>query len=202
MVLGVEVRQVMPTLEQRALPFDCLECGTKLLSEWVWRHVDREAAKAQGFARHDGGKLCSRCHIAARRAGKARLHRPPQPPTIFACLDCGRKCSTTDTRKRYPDLCEETVAGAAGRCYRDYKIHLGHQPGGRNYVRSKLREERREAFLDDWELLRDDGVLPRVAARRIGVKYGTFLTRLMRARKAGDQRGSLVPFARDMRDTS
>ena len=50
--------------------------------------------------------------------------------------------------------------------------------------------------LDEWVLLRDDGISVRDAAPRLGMTFPALDQHLVRARRRGDPRGNRKPFGR------
>ena len=89
-----------------------------------------------------------------------------------------------------------TVAGSSGYCMRDYKsVFQGRR------TREDQRAER-DSYLEDWEMMRDSGETLKNATKRLDLTESAMYNMLRKARLRGDKRGSLVPFAHDMRQAS
>lgn len=168
-------------------------CDAKLLSDYIWRRINRARARSLGFARHDGCDLCTRHYQQALRASMPRQSsgRQSVPPKVRECRTCGVLYATKEARQHNPDIAAKTVRGCAGYCHRHYQQHRRHDD---DYL---TREERNEMVLEDWVMMRDDGLTDlSIAAGRLGYTVGGLKKLLYRARKVGDPRGSLKPFGR------
>lgn len=97
----------------------------------------------------------------ARCAVRMRPHRSPSAPGAWAEVHAGR--------------------GLCARCYHRVR-HLGQLADYPTLVRS------RDDLLEDYVVLRDEGLSWRACAQRLGMRYPSFETAMCRARAAGDPR--------------
>lgn len=175
---------------------NCRACGRTMMSDHAWK----AGVRPPGTTYHTGLGLCQRDHSRWLRNGTTeyvgvRKNRPKtlEEVPIYRCETCKREICSRYFRKRFPELEERCITmarrDACATCY-----EKARENG--TFVRvSRSAEE----VLEDWEFLRDDGVSVAQAAERMGMKLSTLKRALERARAKGDPRGSLVPFAHDMR---
>lgn len=98
---------------------------------------------------------------------------------MSTCLDCGRT-----TVNRYLELPAAVTASGRGLCRRCYSRH--ERRG--TLVDFPRTTRSRDELLDDWVLLREQGLDRRAAAARMGMTYSAFDRALVRARSKGDPR--------------
>lgn len=178
----------------------CRVCGVPMISEYAWK----KKLRPRGIAPHIGKGLCGKHWSRAKRLGdpaaptpapwNARPERAEDVPEQH-CQECGHLVAHRRTLARFPALREKgwVVLAGQGLCSTCYR---------RAWEKGTLERINRTAddVLDEWVWLRDDGYADvRIAAKRMGMTYAALDKALWRARKRGDQRGSLVPFAHDMR---
>lgn len=189
--------------ERSKLIGHCKACKAPMISEYAWNRYP--SARPEGFRPHVAKGLCNVHYDRLQRTGHTEYVGPrrlsgPDQVLVHQCTDCGKTMVSNQYRARWPELAEKHLAmGGRGLCRRDYGIRLrnGTLPPG-NSGRRPMEET-----LEDWEMLRDDGVTSlEVAAARMGMSLAALDQALYRARKKGDPRGSLVPFAHDMRRTA
>lgn len=175
-------------------------CGIPMLSEWRWERIGR--SHKVGFAAHRGKGLCSKHFHRKNRTGTTAYTGPkrssilsPADVPVYRCTKCkGTMCSQI-FRRRWDEMRDaHRQMGTKDLCHRCYQaaVRVGDRPERQNRSADEV--------LDEWVWLRDDGVTDvKIAAGRIGMTWKALDKALYRARKRGDQRGSLVPFAHDMR---
>lgn len=176
---------------------DCRHCGTPMMTQHAWRAGRRPA----GYACHMGRGLCDADYTRWRRngslarrplAGLSKVNSPDEVP-VYTCTDCDRPMVSHSYLERWPELTERFERlGSKLYCATHYRNRM---KAGTLERTTRSREE----VLEDWAFLRDDGVPLDIAARRMGMKQKTLEQALYRARKRGDERGSLIPFAHDVR---
>lgn len=98
------------------------------------------------------------------------------------CVECG--CGMTPNKNKRPAKGTRRHSGR-GLCTACYRRLLDH---GRLHEHER-RSMPRDMLLDDWVLLRDQGVRPVDAADRLGVSWDALDRALCRALAAGDPRG-------------
>lgn len=175
-------------------------CGVPMLSEWRWERIGR--SYKVGFSPHRGRGLCKVHYNRVTRHGSTEYVGPkrstiltPADVPVYRCTTCKASMVSQAFRRRWPELRDaHRQMGTKDLCHRCYQaaVKAGDRPERKNRSADEV--------LDEWVWLRDDGVADvKVAARRMGMTWKALDKALYRARKRGDQRGSLVPFAHDMR---
>lgn len=156
----------------------CEACGVPMMSKDRWTKLGRAAAEVfyPGFKPKGADGLCRAHHARKLRSGS------PIPAPVPAPV---RTCSLPECSEPHD---------ARGLCKSHYKAAWGR---GQFETKPSLSAE---DVLDDWALIRDAGETNvRRAAERIGMTWKALDQALYRARKKGDPRGSLQPYAHDMR---
>ena len=167
------------TREYPVLIGHCSVCKAPMMSKDRWSHMGRAAAERwyPGYTYHGARGLCAAHHAREKRTG--------DPRGIEARPKSTRTCSR--------EGCDEPH-DARDLCRAHY-----HQARKRGDFETRPKRSY-EDTLDDWVLIRDyDGADVRRAADRMGMTFSALDKALYRARKRGDLRGSLTPFAHDMR---
>lgn len=103
------------------------------------------------------------------------------------CVDCRRKI--TPQKRAHEGQPRHAGRGLCTAC------HSRHKYNG-TLLDFERKSWPRDLLLDEWVLLRDDGVRPRQAAARLGVTYDALDRALCRALARGDDRGQRHAFAR------
>lgn len=170
-------------------------CGISMLGDTTWRNAS--PAAREGFARHGGRGLCSKHYNRLMQAGRIEL-APARPRSTYVrdCASCDRPMASQATKpEERGDRPVHRARGLCSACYQAVKR------AGRleDYAPTGSASPVLDSHLDDWEIMRDDGVSLQQAAERLGIKVSTLDKALYRARQKGDERGSLRPFALDMR---
>ena len=172
------------------------DCAVPLLGDGTWRNL--APALRTGFARHGGKGLCSKHYNRLHQQGTIELVGRVRKVRVTQCAKCACEMVPQDTPAELRG--GRRVHRARMLCAPCYKVE--HRAGNLEAWAPKttrIDSAELDSYLDDWEMMRDDGVGMREAAARLGLKVSTFDKILYRARKRGDPRGSTVAFAHDMR---
>lgn len=103
------------------------------------------------------------------------------------CVDCGRKI--TPQKRAHEGHPRHAGRGLCTACHARHKAHG-------TLIDFERKSWSREELLNEWVLLRDEGIRMRDAAPRIGVSYDALDRALCRALARGDDRGMRHAFAR------
>lgn len=183
---------IRPSGIRRAEHANCRVCKVPLVPQYTWRYLTPEARK--GKAAHGAHGFCLRHYSQHKRGGpKPRSNRAPATAAevpVSNCEDCGDPMTYRENLNRFPELKEKLARiGGQGHCRRCYQRARAHG-------KLEVVVRRADDVLDEWVMLRDDGHADvRTAARRMGMTFAALDMALYRARKKGDPRGSLTPFA-------
>lgn len=181
----------------------CTVCDIPLMSIHRWQITS--ARGREGWSMHRGHGYCGKHYKRWRKYGDpladgprttATRTRAARPVQIQQCGLCERPMADRrrldEARQINPEVISTGARGLCRTCY-----NRAHDSGELEIERFQLS---RDIVLDDWAMMRDDGHTDLgMAARRIGMTKRALELALQRARARGDERGSLVPFAHDMR---
>jgi hypothetical protein len=109
---------------------------------------------------------------------------------VGVCRDCGKPMVGKHTYRRYAEAREQFVRhDGQGLCRADHKRATAHgtlpEPAPRDLPRCAYR--RRAEVLEEYALLRSDGVSRRMCALRMGMTLSGLDRAINRARAAGER---------------